>query len=352
MTRLTVAVTGLNATDNPAPGMAVVRSLKEAGDYRYVGLAYDALDTCVHSPGLLDETYLIPYPFEGEGALLERLRSIRKRAPFDALIPNLDSELIGYSRVARELAEDGVQTLLPDPSVLQLRSKLHLARFCEEHGFLAPRTRVAHSAEEVIEAGREWGWPVVVKGVFHGARLAFHPAEAEVWFEQIRRQWGLPLVVQQHLAGEEYDVACVGSRQGEPLGMVAMRKLRITEKGTAWAGITVTSERLLEQAGELLRALRWSGPLEFEFLLDVASNRFHLIEINPRFPSWIYLSAGAGLNLPALALHELLGRNPEPRREYRAGVFFVRHALDLVGNLDDLESLALKGELIRDSRAA
>ncbi|MGE0494568.1 MAG: ATP-grasp domain-containing protein [Vulcanimicrobiota bacterium] len=343
----TVAVTGLNATDNPAPGMAVVRCLREAGEHRFVGLAYDALDTCVHSPGLLDETYLVPYPFEGEQVLLERLGHILERRPFQALVPNLDSELMGYARLAGRLAEMGVRTLLPSPRVLKLRSKLHLAEFCREHGFLHPRTRVVHSPQEVVEMGHAWGWPVVVKGVFHGARVAHHPGEAAVWFEQTRREWGLPLLVQEHLCGEEYDVAAVGSRAGLPLGWVAMRKLRITAKGTAWAAITVSHQGLLGKARRLMEKLAWVGPVEFEFLLDSASDRFYLLEINPRFPSWIYLSAGAGLNLPALALQELLGNEPPPRLDYQTGKFFVRHALDVVGDVSDLESLAMKGELIR-----
>ncbi|MCA9791592.1 MAG: ATP-grasp domain-containing protein [Candidatus Eremiobacteraeota bacterium] len=343
----TIAVTGLNATDNPAPGMAVVRCLREAGAHRFVGLAYDALDTCVHSPGLLDETYLVPYPFEGEQVLLERLADILERRPFEALLPNLDSELIGYARLAGQLQELGVRTLLPSPSVLKLRSKLHLAEFCQQHGFLTPRTRVVRSAEEVVEVGQEWGWPVVVKGVFHGARVAHHAGEAAVWFEQTRREWGLPLLVQEYLCGEEYDVAAVGSRAGTPLGWVAMRKLRITAKGTAWAAITVAHQGLLGKARALMERLAWVGPVEFEFLLDSVTERFYLLEINPRFPSWIYLSAGAGLNLPALALDELLGRDPRCQLDYQSGKFFVRHALDVVGDLDDLESLAMKGELIR-----
>ena len=41
----TVAVTGLNATDNPGPGVSVIRSLRAHPDFdgRIVGLAYDGM---------------------------------------------------------------------------------------------------------------------------------------------------------------------------------------------------------------------------------------------------------------------------------------------------------------------
>ena len=46
MEPMTVAVTGLNATDNPAPGVPVIRAVRAgAGERcRIIGLAYDPLD--------------------------------------------------------------------------------------------------------------------------------------------------------------------------------------------------------------------------------------------------------------------------------------------------------------------
>ena len=50
---LCVAVTGLNATDNPGPGVGVIRALRAARpNDHYVGLAYDALDRLTTANGL------------------------------------------------------------------------------------------------------------------------------------------------------------------------------------------------------------------------------------------------------------------------------------------------------------
>jgi hypothetical protein len=48
---LCIAVTGLNATDNPAPGVGVIRALRlnAAPGERFVGLAYDALDPGIYA---------------------------------------------------------------------------------------------------------------------------------------------------------------------------------------------------------------------------------------------------------------------------------------------------------------
>ena len=45
----------------------------------------------------------------------------------------------------------------------------------------------------------------------------------------------------------------------------------------------------------------WRGPLEVEVMRDHHGD-YQLIEINPRFPAWIYLSAGVGRNLPLMLL--------------------------------------------------
>jgi len=63
--RLTVAVTGMNAKpDNPGPGLAVARCLKEAygDDIRIIGLGYDVLDAGLYLHECCDSGYLLPYP--------------------------------------------------------------------------------------------------------------------------------------------------------------------------------------------------------------------------------------------------------------------------------------------------
>lgn len=54
---LTIAVTGLNANDNPAPGVAILRSLQmnPPRGQRLVGLAYDALDAGIYASELVSD---------------------------------------------------------------------------------------------------------------------------------------------------------------------------------------------------------------------------------------------------------------------------------------------------------
>jgi carbamoyl-phosphate synthase large subunit len=58
---LTVALTGLNAIDNPGPGLGVIRALRaEFKNIRIIGLSYESLEPGLYLHDLVDRTYHIP----------------------------------------------------------------------------------------------------------------------------------------------------------------------------------------------------------------------------------------------------------------------------------------------------
>lgn len=348
MKKFNIAVTGLNATDNPAPGIPVARSIRHSGEHhgKIIGLAYDVFDTGIYDAELLDEVYLIPYPTEGEHVLLQRLLAIHHKTPIDVLIPTLDAELPNFSRLVHDLQANGIHLLIPTEEQLRMRSKSVLADFCRNHGWETPRTVIINDHRQITEGLKKFGSPVIIKGVFYEAYQAHTAEEGMIHFHKLRSKWGLPVIMQEFLEGEEYDVACVGNGEGTIVGAVPMRKLRLTEKGKAWAGVTIHDRELLALAKTIITALKWRGPCELEFLKAKKTGKYVLIEVNPRFPSWIYLSAGAGVNLPWAAVQLALGKKVEPLAPPKAGINFVRHATDLVCPMTYLESLTTKGELI------
>ncbi len=349
MKKLNIAVTGLNATDNPAPGIPVIRCVRDAlkkNIGKVIGLTYDAFDTGIYDGDLLDEVYLIPYPSEGETALLKRLEYIHSRTPIDVFIPTLDSEITNVNRLQTELTSMGIRMFLPTEEQFRLRSKALLAEFCKKHGISCPRTKIINDPRMLGDALKEFGNPLVVKGTFYEAYMASSVEEAHIHFQRLKAKWGLPIIVQEYLPGEEYDVACVGSGTGKLIGAVPMRKLRLTEKGKAWAGVTIKDPVLTKLSEKLIKALKWQGPCELEFLKEQKSGKYYLVEINPRFPSWIYLSAGVGVNLPAAVVELAQGKKVKPLEAPKPGISFVRHATDLVCPISYLESLTTFGELI------
>lgn len=349
---LTVAVTGLNATDNPGPGVAVIRSLRASPDFRgrIVGLAYDALEPGVYARDLVDDVFLIPYPSQGVTALRERLEYVRERVPFDVVIPTLDAELPAFVDLAPELKAWGVGTMLPSREQLDLRAKTRLAAL-GPRGIPVPASRVLTDVSQLYTLHESLTWPIVVKGPYYGAKVAYTLDDAVRAFHKMVAEWGYPVIAQQFVAGEEVCVVAVGDGEGGLVGAVSMRKTVITDKGKGWAGVAIRDKGLDELTETFMRVTKWRGPCELEVIRD-AHNGYHVLEVNPRFPAWCYLSAGAGMNLPLAVAELAAGRPVAPMREYRVGTMFVRISLDQITDLEGFSRISTAGESVRAEGAS
>jgi carbamoyl-phosphate synthase large subunit len=350
----TVAITGMNAKpDNPGPGLAVARCLREAADFqgRIIGLGYDALDPGLYLDDYCDASYLLPYPSAGDHALLDQLRIIQQQENIDILLPCLDAELPGMVRLQPALQEMGLATFLPSAEQLRLRNKDRLPELADLAGIHCPEIKPITQAGFFFQCQEQgWSYPLVVKGLFYGAEIVHNPDEAADAFHKIAAQWGFPVLVQRFVKGEEYNLTAVGDGEGNLVAPVMMKKMAVTDKGKAWSGISIDDQPLLDASLALTRAIRWRGPLEVEVMRD-QQGRYQLIEINPRFPAWIYLSVGVGRNLPLVLLRLLLKQEPGSFGEVRSGVLFIRHAVENIVSLTEFEAVVMQGGRHRDTES-
>ncbi len=345
---ITVAVTGLNATDSPAPGVPVIRAIRDAfGDrVRIVGLAYDTLDPGNFLPGLADHVYIMPYPSQGSEVLITRLLAIHDEVAIDVLIPTLDAELPSIIKAVDRLHEAGIRTFLPDEDMLRLRDKVRLHELDAKFGIRVPKGVVISDPADIARLDQELEFPVMVKGQFYEAYIAYSPMDVHAHFEKLRAKWGVPIIVQRYVPGEEYDVVLVGDGEGGLVGSVAMRKMQLTDKGKAWGGVTISDAKLDQYVRHAVAALKWRGPCEMEVMKSASG--YHLIEINPRFPAWVYLSVGARRNLPAAVVRLALGEAVEAMPPASPGVMFLRYAYDQICDMEEYAALTTVGQLHRD----
>ncbi len=341
-----IGVTGLNATDNPGPGISVIRALRAHPDFRgkIVGLAYDPLDPGLYPTDLIDSAYLMPFPSQGINTLRQRLKYIKKVSDLSLVIPTLDSELSAFISLESELKEMGIRLFLPTKEQFDMRSKIRLSEVCEKAVLDFPRTKIISNAEVLYQFSEEITLPYVLKGIFYGASVVQNIEEAIAAFYRTTAQWGLPIIIQEFLEGEEYDIVAVGDGSGHIVGALPMKKTFLTDKGKGWAGVIVKDPRLLEITEKFCRTTKWRGPCEVE-VLKTRDERYYLIEINPRFPAWTYLCAGAGQNLPFAVAQLAMGMDPNPLPEYKVGTMFVRISLEQIVRIETLEEIISKGEI-------
>ncbi len=346
-----IAVTGLNSAENLAPGGPVIRSLRAVPTFtgKVVGLAYDTLDAGIHAPGLVDATYLLPYPSAGLAALTARLRTAISQTKIDLIIPCLDSELLSFIRLESFLAAQGIRTLLPTEEQLLASSKARLTKLTTRCGVTVPETRLVFTKHDAAEGLAGLPFPIVVKGCFCEAYVAYTPAQAAGYFDLLAARWGLPVIVQEHLTGVEFNVAALGDHDGKMLGAVAMRKIILSSSGKAWSGVTIYDPTLLTLTQDIFAGLGWRGPLEIEVMKALRDGKWYLMEVNPRFPAWIYLATAAGQNMPFATLQVALGERVRPMTTYETGLRYVRYAQDIICDPTEFDRLSATGEFQREA---
>jgi carbamoyl-phosphate synthase large subunit len=344
--KITIAVTGLNNTDNPGPGVPVIRSLKESSAFepRIIGLAYENLEPGIYMEGLCDRIFQIPYPSAGSDDLVLRIEEIHQQENIDVLIPNFDAELFSFMKNEQRLLDMGIHTFLPTLHQFQERDKDKLPDFGKKYDIKVPGSLNLGSMNQISEIKEKFDYPVMVKGKFYDAYLAYNPEQVKQAFNKISSKWGLPVIVQEFVKGTEVNVVALGDGQGNTIAAVPMRKQYITDKGKAWGGITLSDEKMLNLTRLLIRKTKWKGGMEME-MIKTMQNEYYLIEINPRIPAWVYLAVGAGQNIPEALVKLAMNQEVAPMETYDSGKMFVRYSYDMIVDLEKFEKISMNREI-------
>lgn len=344
--KITLAVTGLNNTDNPGPGVPVIRGAKESEDFdiRVIGLVYENLEPGIYMEGLCDRIFQIPYPSSGSNELIERIEQIHQQEKIDVLIPNFDAELFSFMKNEKRLLEKGIHTFLPSLQQFQEREKDKLPEYGKKYGLKVPGSINMGSVGQISDMEDKFDYPVMVKGQFYDAYEAGNQEQVKQAFHKISAKWGFPVIVQEFVKGTEVNVIALGDGKGNTIAAVPMRKQYITDKGKAWGGITLADEKMMELTRMLIQKTKWKGGMELE-LIKTNNGEYYLIEINPRIPAWVYLAVGAGQNIPDALIKLALGRDVKPMTEYKIGKMFVRYSYDMIVDLEKFAAISMNKEI-------
>ncbi|MEI6173487.1 MAG: ATP-grasp domain-containing protein [Bacteroidota bacterium] len=343
---INIAVTGLNAIDSPGPGVSVIRALREAAsfDVRIIGLAYESLEPGIYMHDLVDRTYSIPYPSAGIDTLMARLEYIHEKENLEVIIPNFDAELFPFIKLEARLKTMGIHMFLPTLHQFEEREKVNLNAFGEKYGIKVPKSKVIYDLNSVYSLLSEFSFPLLVKGKFYDASIAYSIEQVKNYFNKISAKWGLPIIIQEFIHGTEFNVTGLGDGKGNTIAVVPMRKQYITDKGKAWGGITISDQKMLEMTRTFLRKTKWRGGFELE-LMKNKDGELYLLEINPRLPAWIYLAVGVGQNIPEALVNLALGEKVQPFTTYDVGKMFIRYAWDMIVDREEFEQISMQGEL-------
>jgi D-aspartate ligase len=122
------------------------------------------------------------------------------------------------------------------------------------------------------------------------------------------------LVFQEYIAGNSSNMFTVGiyaDNKSEIRALFTGRKVR---GYPADIGDNILGEShdlpdsIIENTKKIVREMSYTGIAEFEYKKDQHTDKFRLIEINPRPWSWIGITPYCGVNIPFIAYKSLLGQ--------------------------------------------
>jgi carbamoyl-phosphate synthase large subunit len=183
-----------------------------------------------------------------------------------------------------------------------------------------------------------------VKGTYYEAYKAFNIDQVKAYYTKLSSKWGLPVIIQESIEGTEINIAGLGDGTGRMLGAIPLRKLYITDRGKGWSGVVLSDPFLVEYTRKFVESTRWKGGFELEFV-RTKDDELVLLEINPRFPAWIYAATAAGQNLPLSLIKLGMNMPVEPYNDYHAGKMFIRYAWELITDISEFQIFSTQGVL-------
>jgi len=227
----------------------------------------------------------------------------------DVLWPTVDDELLPLALNRGAFTEAGIKLIIPDISTLRMcLDKWRLYEVCRRL-VPCPRTQLGSALKQ----------PPLLTGTCilkprrgSGSRGIQRIANARNFQPPTHPQ---RFILQKELPGDEYSVDVFISN--DRTTRVAVPRLRSkVDSGIAVTSETVHDSKIQAMALKVAHLVKLRGVANIQFKCD-SNGRPHLLEVNPRVAGTMILSVKAGVNLPALALDNVLGIRLPKRLSFR-----------------------------------
>lgn len=199
-----------------------------------------------------------------------------------------------------------------------LFDKLDAAKLFKELKFPIPRTYSVLSAKV----------PAIVKprrgGKSRGIHV-FHDMEDLMHLQNLSGY-----IIQEYIEkSEEYTVDCYIDMNGEILTVVPRKRLEIMG-GESTKTITFKNEILEKFSRDVINRLQLRGPVNIQYLHDLDSDRYLLMEVNPRLGSAVICSILAGAPITDYIIAEAKDIKLSPCNDWKNHTLMARYLKEAI----------------------
>ena len=287
----------------------------------------------------------------GPSGMIDRLLELGPQLPAPGvLFPSADQQVFDILDNRDRLAAF-YRFVLPDEATVRLcGDKLAFYRWAEARGFDIPPTHYPKGPDEIEAVARQIRYPCIIKPEcrdeawddrFEHRKVlaAANPAELTALFGEAHALTA-DLVVQEVIPGPDsrliFTHAYTG-RDGTLQAMWSGRKLRQHPLGF---GTSTMAESRIDRTAiaiteRLLAELPCPGYSSVEFKKDPRDQTYRIMELTLG-RTWYphYLGTAAGVNIPALWYHDVVGGHYETGRTFVEGIRWIDEYRDIKAGLE------------------
>jgi len=311
--------------------LAVARSLGKKGIKVTAGSSTP--DGMVFHSKYCKAKFNYPSPPADEDGFIRSLADEASKGCYDVLFA-CDADTFMPVSKHRDKLTPHLNVPMPSHETMErANDKAKLVEAAMKAGVPCPKTIFNLESVTPSEAGEELGFPVVIKpNVSSGSTGLVYAGSAEELqkaYESILGSHG-SAILQEYVSGPKYGFSALFNKDSEPRRACVYRHIReypITG-GPMCAGETVHNPDVLNAGLNLLKAYRWYGVANMEFIVDERDGKPKVLDFNPRFFAGLSLALAAGVDYPHL-LYKIATEGDIPANlGYKVGVLGRHLILD------------------------
>lgn len=258
------------------------------------------MDPCAAGLYLVPPERRLLIPHGNSPEFATTLLNACKKNSIELLIPTVDTELLPLAKQEVQFKEIGTKIPLSSVEALErCRDKYSLLSFCQETGF-TPEFQLLTQDTDTLKINfpcfakpRKGAGSTGAMTINQASELELLPKDSSY-------------LIQELLSGEEYSVDVYIHSDGRPIAAVPRLRMKI-DSGIAVAAQTCIKPELSAMAVTIAQKAGITYVANVQFKADRAG-QFKLLEINPRFPGTLPLTAAAGIDIPKLLIKDILDK--------------------------------------------
>jgi D-aspartate ligase len=331
--------------------IGLVRSLGELGIPVYVGSYYG--DNIAYFSRYCSKKVHFTHSLSRD--FVDRLIALGKEEGRKmAFFSDDDRAVLTFSRHREELAPYYYFNLPEHALVDAILDKRKFATLAEGAGLPVPRSFMPANEEEAVRFAEQISYPCIIKpshkddwwdprfkalvGPYRKAILCDTKAALLDTYRKVT-QINSAVVLQEYIDGDDLDLYSVNlyvNADHLPIASFIGHKLRVypIHAGVGSLVETVKDEEIKDTAIDAVRRLGLRGHVNIQFKRDRRTRALKIMEMHTRNSLWAYLATGSGLNITAVAYHDLIGSPAFSKNGIRYGVKWIDLNKDFKALLD------------------